>query len=521
VSELKALIARRKALDRAFAVVGMLSVIVGLATLATLMTTLIKDAQPALWQYKGSVAVTKGQVKHPNGAEMSPGEMAWEVRKISGDALLDLQRDDKSYQLLRIDQFINIPKLKALAADGSLNQVIKSGKLGEAISGSEHVRQLLAEGKQAELLALDRFIPRFRVEDLSKQHVENELLDLDKVKVMASQEGGFARLLNQRRLRQNSEMDIDPRTGKPGPSVLQSWIARGELEANARRLLSDTELMSLLKADRIDEFVKREVAIAKARPKELNTSFFTRLGPSGSPETTGILVAWVGSIFVIFVTMLVALPLGVAAGMYMEEYGRKNWLTALIEINIANLAGVPSIIYGLMALGFFVYQLHMHRSVGTAGLTLALLVLPIVIMATRESVRAIPQNIREASYACGATKWQTVRYHILPYSSGGILTGSIIGLSRAIGETAPLITIGAATFLTSLPVQGAGDFASLSWLSAPFTAMPLQMFNLTQRPEREFHHAAALAGIVLILMTLSLNGVAIYMRYRLRKSIKW
>jgi phosphate transport system permease protein len=174
-----------------------------------------------------------------------------------------------------------------------------------------------------------------------------------------------------------------------------------------------------------------------------------------------------------------------------------------------------------MALGFFVYMLHMHRSVGTAGLVLALLVLPIVIMATRESVRAIPQNIREASYACGATKWQTVRHHILPYSSGGILTGSIIGLSRAIGETAPLITIGAATFLTTMPVESAGGFFRGEWLSAPFTAMPLQMFNLTQRPEKEFHNAAALAGIVLIAMTLSLNAVAIYMRYRLRKSIKW
>jgi phosphate transport system permease protein len=142
-------------------------------------------------------------------------------------------------------------------------------------------------------------------------------------------------------------------------------------------------------------------------------------------------------------------------------------------------------------------------------------------MATREAIRAIPQHIREASFACGATKWQTVRYHILPYSSGGILTGSIIGLSRAIGETAPLITVGAATFLTTLPAESFKDVASLSWIKAPFTAMPLQMFNLTQRPEPEFHHAAALAGILLIAMTLTLNGIAIYMRYRLRKSIKW
>jgi phosphate transport system permease protein len=146
-------------------------------------------------------------------------------------------------------------------------------------------------------------------------------------------------------------------------------------------------------------------------------------------------------------------------------------------------------------------------------------VLPIVILATREAIRAIPQHVREASYACGATKWQTVRYHILPYSGGGILTGSIIGLSRAIGETAPLITIGALTFVTSLPWEGSADPAG--WLGSGFTAMPLLMYNLTTKPQHAFHYSAALAGVVLIAMTLSLNAVAIALRYRLRKSIKW
>jgi phosphate transport system permease protein len=514
------MIGRRKAVDRAFAVVGLLSVVVGLATLATLLGTLIKNAQPALWVYKGSVAVTKGDVKRPDGSAMSPGERAWEVRKISGEALLDMRRDDKSYQLLVVEQFVNIPRLKQLAADGSLAQVIKSGKLGEEVSGDANVRQLLASGRGAELLGIDRFLPPFRVEELKAQGVAGELLNVEKVQAMAAQPGGFAVLLHARRLRQNAETDVDAGTGKAKPSVLQNWIARGEFEGNVRRLLQDSELMSLLNTANVDPFIDREVAMARARPKEFNTPFFGTLGPSASYETTGILLGWVGSLCVIFVTMLVALPLGVAAGMYMEEYGKRNWVTALIEINIANLAGVPSIIYGLMALGFFLYTLHMSKSVAVAGLTLALLVLPIVIMATREAIRAIPQHIREASYACGATKWQTVRYHILPYSSGGIMTGSIIGLSRAIGETAPLITIIAA-FLTTLPFTSAADVVTFEWLRAPFTTMPLQMFNLTQRPEPEFKHSAALAGIVLIVMTLSLNAVAIYLRYRLRKSIKW
>jgi phosphate transport system permease protein len=518
--DLKGLIGRRKAADRAFAVVGLLSVVVGLATLATLLGTLVKNAGPALRVYKGSVDVTQGKVKRADGSAMTPGEQAWEVRKISGDALLDMRRDEKSYQLIVVEQFINMAKLKQLAADGSLAAVIKEGKLGEAVSGDEHVRQLLASRREAELLGIDRFLPPFRVEELKQHGVAAELLNVDKVKAMAAEKGGFTVLLHARRLRQNAEVEVDKESGAKRPSVLQNWIARGEFEANFRRMLQDTELMSLLKTQNIDPFIDREVAVAKARPKETNTAFFTALGPSSSFETTGILLAWVGSLCVILVTMLVALPLGVAAGMYMEEYGKKNWVTALIEINIANLAGVPSIIYGLMALGFFLYTLGMTKSVGAAGLTLALLVLPIVIMATREAIRAIPQNIREASYACGATKWQTVRYHILPYSSGGIMTGSIIGLSRAIGETAPLITISAA-FLTTLPITSGHDVLTFEWLRASFTTMPLQMFNLTQRPEAEFKHSAALAGIVLIAMTLSLNAVAIWLRYRLRKSIKW
>ena len=255
----------------------------------------------------------------------------------------------------------------------------------------------------------------------------------------------------------------------------------------------------------------------------LSFNFFTAF-PSRFAGQAGILSAWVGTTMVMFVTAATAVPMGVAAGVYLEEYAPKNWLTAMIEINIANLAGVPSIVYGLMALGLFVYQLNLGQSILTAGLTLALLILPIVIVATRESIRAIPNSIREAAYALGATKWRTVRDHVIPYSTGGILTGVIIALSRAIGETAPLITIGALTFIAFLPdspITPAFPFISFQWLMSPFTVMPIQMFNWVSRPQQEFHLNAAATGLVLMVMTLIMNGIAIYFRYRFRKRIKW
>ena len=255
----------------------------------------------------------------------------------------------------------------------------------------------------------------------------------------------------------------------------------------------------------------------------LSYKFLTSF-PSRFPDEAGILSAWVGSFLLLLVTGLAAIPLGVAAGIYLEEYGKKNWLTDIIEINIANLAGVPSIVYGLLALGLFVYFLKLGESILTGGLTLALLILPMVIMATRESIRAIPNSIREASYALGATKWQTVQWHIIPYSTGGILTGIIIGLSRAIGETAPIITVGALTFIAFLPsppLTPEFPFVSFKWLMDPFTVMPIQMFNWVSRPQKEFQLNAAAAGIILMMMTLFMNGLAIYIRYRFRKKIKW
>ncbi len=255
----------------------------------------------------------------------------------------------------------------------------------------------------------------------------------------------------------------------------------------------------------------------------LKPDFFTNF-PSRHPAQAGILSAWVGSCLVMLVTAFFAVPLGVAAGLYLEEYAPKNWMTDIIEINVTNLAGVPSIVYGLLALGLFVYQFGFGQSILSAGLTLALLILPVVIVATREAVRAIPQGIREGAYALGATQWQVCRHHIVPYSSAGILTGVIIGMARAIGETAPIITIGALTFIAFLPpspIKAEPPFLSFDWLTSPFTVMPIQMFNWTSRPEAAFQQNAAAAGFVLVLMTLAMNGFAIWLRYRLRKNIKW
>ena len=266
-------------------------------------------------------------------------------------------------------------------------------------------------------------------------------------------------------------------------------------------------------------FVTLFVDMAMDGVGRLSWDFFTNY-PSRRPGQAGILSAWVGSTLVMLTTAFFAVPLGVATGIYLEEYAPKNWMTDIIEINITNLAGVPSIVYGLLALGLFIYQFGLGQSILTAGLTLALLILPVVIVATREAIRSIPQVIREGSYAVGATRWQTVRYHILPYSSAGILTGVIIGMARAIGETAPIITIGALTFIAFLPPSPLEE-GPFEWLFSPFTVMPIQMFNWTSRPEAAFHANAAAAGFVLVIMTLAMNGLAIWLRYRLRRNIKW
>lgn len=253
----------------------------------------------------------------------------------------------------------------------------------------------------------------------------------------------------------------------------------------------------------------------------IDGQFLTQF-PSRNAERAGILSAWVGTCLVMLVTALLAIPLGIAAGLYLEEYAPKNWLTDLIEINVTNLAGVPSIIYGLLALGFFVYLAGLGRTILVAGMVLALLILPIVIVATREAVRSIPQTIREGSYGIGADKWQTMWHYLLPAAQPGILTGAIVGLSRAIGETAPIITIGALTFIAFLPpapIQPEFPFLNFSWLNSSFTVMPIQMFNWISRPQPAFHVNAAATGVILMVMTLGMNAVAIWVRFRLRRRL--
>jgi len=254
----------------------------------------------------------------------------------------------------------------------------------------------------------------------------------------------------------------------------------------------------------------------------INWEFLTSFSDP-EPELAGVLTAWVGSCLTMLVTIMMTVPIGIASGIYLEEYARKNWFANIIEINIANLAGIPSIIYGLLALGVFVQQLKLGESILTAGLTLSLLILPVVIVTTREALKSVPNSLREAAYAMGASKWQMIWDHLLPSSAGGILTGIIVGLSRAIGETAPLVTIGALTFIAFLPDSPFVDFPTKAfiWLEAPFTVMPIQMFNWVSRPEPEFQTNASAAGVILILMTLAMNGLAIYLRYYFRKRIKW
>jgi phosphate transport system permease protein len=255
----------------------------------------------------------------------------------------------------------------------------------------------------------------------------------------------------------------------------------------------------------------------------LSWDFFTSF-PSRRAGQAGILSAWVGTLLVMSVTAVVGVTLGVAAGTYLEEYAPKNRLTSLIEINVTNLAGVPSIVYGLLALGLFVYGLGFGRSILSAGLTLALLILPIIIVATREAIRSVPHTVREAAYAVGATRWQVTKDHVIPYSLPGIMTGIIIGLARAIGETAPLITIGALTFIAFLPtppITSEPPFLSFSWLFDGFTVLPIQMFNWVSRPGVAFQANAAAAGLVLLVITLLMNAGAVYLRYRLRKRITW
>jgi phosphate transport system permease protein len=240
----------------------------------------------------------------------------------------------------------------------------------------------------------------------------------------------------------------------------------------------------------------------------LRPQLFTEF-PSRFPEETGLRSALQGTIWMIAITAAVAFPIGVGAAVFLEEYARKNWFTNFLEINISNLAGVPSIIYGLLGLGLFAEVLQLDRSVLTGALTMALLILPIIIVSSREAIRAVPRSLRQASLALGATQWQTIWNHVLPYALPGILTGNILALSRAIGESAPLITIGALTYIR-FDLSGPLDF---------FTVLPIQIFNWISLPQKEFHDIAAAGIVVLLGVLLAMNSAAILLRNRLQR--KW
>jgi phosphate transport system permease protein len=242
----------------------------------------------------------------------------------------------------------------------------------------------------------------------------------------------------------------------------------------------------------------------------INWSFLSSM-PSYLPEKAGILPAITGTLWVLVLTAIISIPIGVAAGIFLEEYGKKNRLARIIEINIANLAGVPSIIYGLLGLEIFCRMFGMGNSILAGSSTLALLILPVIIVATRESIKAVPGSLREASFGLGASKWQTIWMQVLPASSGGIVTGVILALSRAMGETAPLIVVGALAFVPFVPDSPMDEF----------TVMPIQIFNWVSRPQQGFIINSAAAIIVLLLVTFLMNGVALYLRNRWQKRVKW
>jgi phosphate transport system permease protein len=233
--------------------------------------------------------------------------------------------------------------------------------------------------------------------------------------------------------------------------------------------------------------------------------------PSRKAAKAGIFTAWIGTLWILTFTSIIALPIGLAAAIYLEEYVKKGKLASLLELNISNLAGVPSIIYGLLGLEIFVRVFKMGNSILAGSFTLALLILPIVIVSTREAIRAVPPSIKAASFALGASKWQTIWHQLLPASMGGILTGVILALSRAIGETAPLIVVGALAYVPFAPSSPMDQF----------TVMPMQIFNWISRPQHEFTINAAAAIIILLLITFVMNGIAVYIRNKWQKKISW
>ncbi|HLO91214.1 MAG TPA: phosphate ABC transporter permease PstA [Lentimicrobium sp.] len=244
--------------------------------------------------------------------------------------------------------------------------------------------------------------------------------------------------------------------------------------------------------------------------ERLSLNFLTSL-PSRFPEKAGIYSALMGTAWMLVLTVIFSVTLGVSAGIYLEEYARKGLLSRLLEINIANLVGIPSVIYGILGLAVFNRYLGLGGSLLTGSLTLSLLIIPIIIVTTRESLKAVPKTIREAAYALGATKWQTIWKQQLPAASGSIVTGIILAIARAIGEAAPLIVVGALVYVPFAPQSPLDDY----------TVLPIQIFNWTSRPQVEFQTNASAGIIVLLFITFLLNGISIYLRNRWQKKVKW
>lgn len=233
--------------------------------------------------------------------------------------------------------------------------------------------------------------------------------------------------------------------------------------------------------------------------------------PSRKAERSGLQPALIGTALVMLVTTVFSFPVGVLSAIYLEEYAPRNWWTKLLRINISNLAGVPSIVYGLLGLGIFVEFFGFGRSILSGGLALGLLILPIVIIASQESLRAVPPSLREAAYGLGATKWQVVRHHVLPAALPGILTGTILALATGLGETAPLLVTGASAYVTFNP----------SGLLDGYTVLPVQIYNWTSRPQQEFRELAAAGIIVMMVILVILNATAIILRQRFSRGLKW
>jgi phosphate transport system permease protein len=277
---------------------------------------------------------------------------------------------------------------------------------------------------------------------------------------------------------------------------------------------------SLLKGDEIRAEVAEKYPDAELEFRSWLTPQFLVTPMSSKAEFAGVRTAVLGSLWLVGIAILFALPVGVGAAVYLQEYAPKNWLTSIIQTNINNLAGVPSIVYGMLGLAVFVRTFEAltsgaafgvtdsnGRTVLSAGLTMGILVLPLIIINAQEAIKAVPDSLRQAAFGVGATRWQTVWHHVLPNALPGILTGSILAISRALGETAPLIVVGASTFIT---IDPEGVFSK-------FTALPIQIYNWTTRPQAEFHSIAASAIIVLLVLLLSLNATAIFLRNRFQR----